>query len=449
MAVDGEQCHHVYGGPCGGWRAWKEGCEGSRTGRMHSMAKLYTSRAFNARADRALLAAMQRRATVTAGEFDPQAVGNLLWALATMGERADRGPLEAMQRRATASAGQFKPQEVANVLWALAVMGERADRGLLEAMQKRATATAGDFSPQNVANVLWALATMGESVDRGLLEAMGRRATATADDFNSQHVANVLWALATMGESVDRGLLEAMQRRAAAVAGEFKPQGVANVLWALAVFGEKGHGTLEALIDRFAHRVLECRDQLSVEAKYQLHQWILSCELGLVAGASLPGGVARVKQEMGEECLQAFSGQAGRASQLQREVAAVLRRAVSEVEVKEEYRDDRSGYSIDALVRRWSAAGIPGGAKSLEEPAGDWAVEVDGPFHFLGDGRTPRGGTLLKRKQLGLLGYTVVAVPFWEWDTLKGEQAKRRYLEDKLGGGDAQRLAAGLWSGYV
>jgi hypothetical protein len=59
-------------------------------------------------------------------------------------------------------------------------------------------------------------------------------------------------------------------------------------------------------------------------------------------------------------------------------------------------------------------------------------VEVDGPTHFLGDGRTPSGSTLLKRKQLGQLGYTVVPVTFWEWDALRGEEAKQRYLQVKL-----------------
>ena len=60
-------------------------------------------------------------------------------------------------------------------------------------------------------------------------------------------------------------------------------------------------------------------------------------------------------------------------------------------------------------------------------------MEVDGPTHFLGDGRTPSGSTLLKRRLLEQLGYTVVPVPFWEWDALQGEEAKRLYLEDRLG----------------
>ncbi|KAJ1486216.1 hypothetical protein T484DRAFT_1790515, partial [Baffinella frigidus] len=44
--------------------------------------------------------------------------------MAKMGERADRGLLGAMQRQTTATAGEFKPQEVANLLWALAKMGD-------------------------------------------------------------------------------------------------------------------------------------------------------------------------------------------------------------------------------------------------------------------------------------------------------------------------------------
>ena len=68
-------------------------------------------------------------------------------------------------------------------------------------------------------------------------------------------------------------------------------------------------------------------------------------------------------------------------------------------------------------------------------------MEVDGPSHFLEDGRTPSGSTLLKRRQLGQLGFTVVPVPFWEWNSLRNATAKRRYLEDKLSGDEKCRSA--------
>ena len=35
--------------------------------------------------------------------------------------------------------------------------------------------------------------------------------------------------------------------------------------------------------------------------------------------------------------------------------------------------------------------------------------------------REPTGSTLLKRRQLGQLGYTPAAVPYWEWDDLEGK----------------------------
>jgi len=89
-----------------------------------------------------------------------------------------------------------------------------------------------------------------------------------------------------------------------------------------------------------------------------------------------------------------------------------------------------------------------------------WAVEVDGPSHFLQvrtilscvwychrshsvdsirdcitsfsevkhahaqgrNDRLPTGSTLLKQRQLRQLGYKVVSVPYWEWDALRRDK---------------------------
>ena len=68
------------------------------------------------------ISALISRASETVGDFKPQGVANLMWALATLGVDPGAELATAMSRRAVASAGEFKPQEVANLMWALAVL---------------------------------------------------------------------------------------------------------------------------------------------------------------------------------------------------------------------------------------------------------------------------------------------------------------------------------------
>ena len=65
---------------------------------------------------------------------------------------------------------------------------------------------------------------------------------------------------------------------------------------------------------------------------------------------------------------------------LQADVAKQLRRLFPELKVDEEYEDPKSGYSIDIRAERSEA----GNASDMGSGAGRvWAVEVDGPTHFL------------------------------------------------------------------
>ena len=51
------------------------------------------------------------------------------------------------------------------------------------------------------------------------------------------------------------------------------------------------------------------------------------------------------------------------------------------------------------------------------------------------NGRLPTGNTLLKRRQLGQLGYKVVSVPWWEWNALRRDKDKEQaYLFKALVG---------------
>ena len=82
---------------------------------------------------------------------------------------------------------------------------------------------------------------------------------------------------------------------------------------------------------------------------------------------------------------------------------------------------------------------VIGGDRSSS--AGVWAVEFDGPWHFL-TSRAPNGATLLKRRHLELLGHALVSVPDWEWYTLrKGSGDREQYLR-----GSKLEASQGSWS---
>lgn len=59
-------------------------------------------------------------------------------------------------------------------------------------------------------------------------------------------------------------------------------------------------------------------------------------------------------------------------------------------------------------------------------------LEIDGPSHFARNTGTPLGHTMLKRRQLGASGWTVLSIPYQEWDDQLGEQQQKLYLYNLL-----------------
>ena len=140
-----------------------------------------------------------------------------------------------------------------------------------------------------------------------------------------------------------------------------------------------------------------------------------------------------------ETCREAFECAKSAPSATQQQVSETLRRLGLSVE--DEARCPKSGYSIDMLVHD-STLGMGGESSSS---ASTWAVEFDGPDHFLAS-RAPTGATLLKRRHLRLLGHALVSVPYWEWSGCKGAGEREQYLKSKLaecGQFDAQGNARG------
>ena len=156
----------------------------------------------------------------------------------------------------------------------------------------------------------------------------------------------------------------------------------------------------------------------------QLNQVFISCDMIGGLHADLSVSVQALKEKHGPSCQAAFIGVPVHPSTSQQQVSDTLRGIGLSVE--DEFRCPKSGYSIDMRVHDLRA-----NAKSNIGAAAGWAVEFDGPSHFL-TCRLPVGGTLMKRRHLELLGYTVVSLPFWEWDELTGSDERKEYLRGKL-----------------
>jgi hypothetical protein len=166
------------------------------------------------------------------------------------------------------------------------------------------------------------------------------------------------------------------------------------------------------------------------QALMQVHQYLVSCHLGHSDLASQRASLLRLREALGGACQDEFVKSDMHPSKTQQHVRRAL--CGMGLWVEEEARCPRSGYSIDMLVREPSPSADAHG-ESAARATVEWAVEFDGPTHFLAS-RSPTGATLLKRRHLQLLGYRLVSVPFWEWAKVQGDKvSEETYLRSKLG----------------
>jgi hypothetical protein len=253
---------------------------------------------------------------------------------------------------------------------------------------------------------------------------MEGRAEALAGTFNAQGVANTLWAYATMGRAPGAGLMRELEGRAEALADTFTAQAVVNTLWAVCVFFLlvdpcQGWSWVHTLVQRLVS--LGEAASFNTAQLCQVHQFFVSCSVEPRLRMEAVNDMCALK----EACREAFECTKSAPSATQQQVSETL--CQLGLSVEDEVRCPKSGYSIDMLVH------VPdsslGGEKSSR--GGAWAVEFDGPSHFLASG-APTGATLLKRRHLQLLGHALVSVPHWEWSGCKGAGEREQYLKSKL-----------------
>jgi hypothetical protein len=310
--------------------------------------------------------------------------------------------------------GIMGARQIANTAWGLAKMRVSPSHLLwVDVVRRSLQLKARDFEPQNIANLMWAFATAGVSPGETLVRTMSAEAVSKSKDFKPQEIANLMWALSTSGVSSDAALVRAMSAEAVSKSKDFNPQEIGNLIWAFAASGVSPDAVLvQVMMDEVS------AGDLNSEGRTQLHLFFLFNSL-----SAQPSDVSSWA-ELAAECKEAFvahSSSSTDTSKLQKDVARALRRLVSEEVLEEQVLED-SSFSVDARIAGTRVA-----------------IKVDGPYHYLrgeaveaGQGRVLNSSTRFKHRTLTQLSWTVVQVPYFEWNALNGKQDQARYLATLL-----------------
>eukprot|EP00984_Skeletonema_dohrnii_P015300 scaffold6582_cov83-Skeletonema_dohrnii-CCMP3373.AAC.1 len=336
--------------------------------------------------------------------FNPQNLSNIVWAYATAAMHHPK-LFEKMANHIVDadSLDRFNPQDLSNTVWAYATAGishpnlfEKVANHIVESDKM------DQFNSQDLSIIVWACST-AQFPHPKLFKKVADVAIRSKRELNSHDVANLLWSYATMGV-VDKQLFATCVSTAAKLFDSYTNQGLANIAWAYAVADVDAPLLFNA---HFVKKCVEKEDGFEIENLRQLYQWHLwqSKEM------SNPG----LPIDLQERCYDKFISEEPSVSKFQDNVVAQLPHIG--LDPKEEVLVG-SGYRIDALVEvNGKAIGI----------------EVDGPSHFIGRSKSPLAKTILKRRQVPSIdGIELVSVPYWEWDKLGKDQAKKQDYLRKL-----------------
>ena len=329
------------------------------------------------------------------GGFNAQALSNTAWAVATAGHEA-QALFEAISVEALRLGLRgFTEQGLSKTAWAFANVGHEAP-ALFESISVEALRLGlRGFKEQGLSNTAWAFAKAGHA-SHELFNAISAEVVRRGlGGFNPQALSNTAWAFATAyheaPELFKAFTVEALRRGL----GGFTELQLSNMAWAFAVFDPPSADALFSTTC-FSRRCANLETSFSFKELNQLHQWSLWRKERRAPWPGLP-------LSLRQACRNAFVEEEGQPSRTQSDVVREIRSRGFNVE--EEHRCEASGYSIDVLVALNDGEQI--------------AVEVDGPFHFVGRSHKPNGATQLKHRQLRHFGWRLESVPYWEWDRCK------------------------------
>jgi len=349
----------------------------------------------------------------------PQSMSNTVWALNDL-QFYHSSVFDLASADVRTRMHAYKAQEMCNVLYAMA-KSDHVDEAALAAFDAEVASSRrrAECTGQAIANILWAFANARFYPVKSLGALIGE-VERRVDQFGEQELANCVWSLARLGAAVPPSTLAAVDARVTRIAGAFQAQACSNTLWALTVLGGSRLPSYAALAARLtADSGAASVDPIQVNQLFQsLFMMRLEREAAEAAGEavaaipSVPDDVARRVTDLWRD-----SASNTVVSVFQEDVSLVLR-----------------GLGVDHTVEFGVADGLFSVDIAVDRsPAGPRvAIEVDGPYHFMVNANHPTGATILRRRLLTMLGWTVVSVPYHEFATLATPRDRALAMARKL-----------------
>jgi hypothetical protein len=412
------------------------------------------------------------------GGFSSQGLGNTLWSFAKQAQLS----LEVIDSLGDSvklgSTGRLAVYETSCL-----DIGEKAIKTLFVRAAEGGIELGLDrFTNQDLSNTVWAYSTLG-LLHSGFFKAAENQVLKRLKNlrpFKGQEIANILWSFATLNAQPDPALIDALSSYIASVCSGkkgvadeysiskiFKRQELANVAWSCAVVGRYPEELMKIL---YAGIVGTANDpnrmkqifnddglqQSSIMTLYyvQLAADIEASKLRLALPTGFPNGWGESEGHArgnGDDLIEMSSSMLTLTiSKLQRDVSNtfteigfenVLEHVIDTNEIKDEY-----GVSLPQTPQEFLSIDIA----NIGQKVG---VEVDGPGHFVrliddtrksskkvldsqfadkGENRV-NGPTLLKHRLLTHLGWNIIHLPYWEYQSLGGDRDKeRKYCQSLL-----------------
>eukprot|EP00300_Choanocystis_sp_HF-7_P037182 c5319_g1_i2.p1 GENE.c5319_g1_i2~~c5319_g1_i2.p1 ORF type:complete len:774 (+),score=112.41 c5319_g1_i2:216-2324(+) len=370
------------------------------------------------KAEGAVLRALRGSRTI-----DSRYVTNLVWAMGAL-RSSVHGRLVPPLRSELATilfeemdlalrdGSAWSNQAINSVLWSLARLWPHIlsilPCDVLPALEAQFRLPRPSLSELVLSNTFWAFATLRHMPSQATAASLEDSVLTCIDGLSVSAVANILWSLAVLGWTPTKDLLLKIVDKL--TSETVSPQDGSLTLWSLSVM-DLLHEFREPVV-RLWSIVLNDTSAMGLSKLSHLQLHLVWC-----VALHPPPGVPPLDLQWTQ------SNPVVVADKLSITTTSSLHSAVSDILNRLNVAhvcEARAGPFIGDII--------------LSSPTSGRGVviEVDGPFHFLtNSGETPTGSTLFKRRLLGRMGWTVVPVPYFEWNAAASQV---EYLLGKLKG---------------